>query len=187
MRYERKRGPRSIRSGDFPQSRGLRSNKIKPVFFDLLPGIRPDFPHSCSLKRGAQNYLVNIRNVAGFVGPYAFGYLHTSTGSFSYGLAGMAIAALIAGIVLLNIPSAASVEWRQKNDHTLAGAGQVLQNRHCTNYLRGSQQHNYSLSRTEVLLRSPRHKFLLTFRAAQVLCIAVLSFGVLSDTEMFSS
>src|SRR5262249_19647370 len=46
-----------------------------------------------------------VGNVAGFAGPYAFGYLHTWTGSFSYGLAGMAVAALLTGMLLLSIPT----------------------------------------------------------------------------------
>jgi MFS transporter, ACS family, tartrate transporter len=48
----------------------------------------------------------SLGSIAGFAGPYAFGYLKTQTGSFSYGLASMAIAALIAGLLILRIPSA---------------------------------------------------------------------------------
>lgn len=59
---------------------------------------------SQSAAAAAVGLVAAVGNVAGFVGPYAFGYLHTWTGSFSYGLAGMAVAALLAGMLLLNIP-----------------------------------------------------------------------------------
>lgn len=51
--------------------------------------------------------LINgIGNIAGFTGPYLFGYLHTRTGSFSYGLALMMLAALSGGLLTLRIPRA---------------------------------------------------------------------------------
>jgi len=49
--------------------------------------------------------LINtVGSVAGFAGPYAFGYLHTRTGTFSYGLGLMMAAALAGGILILRIP-----------------------------------------------------------------------------------
>jgi len=45
-----------------------------------------------------------VGSVAGFAGPYAFGYLHARTGSFSYGLGLMMAAAVAAGILVLRIP-----------------------------------------------------------------------------------
>jgi len=48
-----------------------------------------------------------VGSVAGFVGPYAFGYLHTQTGSFSYGLALMMVSALAGGLLILCIPRSA--------------------------------------------------------------------------------
>ena len=60
---------------------------------------------SQSAAAAAVGMVAAIGNAAGFFGPYAFGYLHTRTGSFSYGLAAMAVAALIGGILLLSIPN----------------------------------------------------------------------------------
>lgn len=49
--------------------------------------------------------LINtVGSVAGFAGPYAFGYLHTRTGTFSYGLGLMMAAALAGGMLILRIP-----------------------------------------------------------------------------------
>jgi MFS transporter, ACS family, tartrate transporter len=42
-----------------------------------------------------------VGSVAGFAGPYAFGYLKTQTGSFSYGLALIMVSALAAGTLIL--------------------------------------------------------------------------------------
>lgn len=41
-----------------------------------------------------------IASIAGFAAPYAFGYLHSRTGSFSYGFAMLMVAALVGGILL---------------------------------------------------------------------------------------
>jgi ACS family tartrate transporter-like MFS transporter len=48
----------------------------------------------------------SLGSIAGFAGPYAFGYLKTRTGSFSSGLVTMVIAAAMAGALMLRIPSA---------------------------------------------------------------------------------
>jgi MFS transporter, ACS family, tartrate transporter len=48
-----------------------------------------------------------LASVAGFAGPYAFGYLNTRTGSFSYGLALMMVSALAAAILMLLTPATA--------------------------------------------------------------------------------
>ncbi len=47
-----------------------------------------------------------VGSVAGFAGPYAFGYLHTRTGSFSYGLALMMVSAFAGGMLILRTPEA---------------------------------------------------------------------------------
>jgi MFS transporter, ACS family, tartrate transporter len=47
-----------------------------------------------------------IGSAAGFAGPYAFGYLHTRTGSFSYGFALIAVFGFVAGILILLTPGA---------------------------------------------------------------------------------
>jgi MFS transporter, ACS family, tartrate transporter len=49
--------------------------------------------------------LINaVGSVAGFAGPYAFGYLLTRTGSWSSGLALMMVSALAGGVLILGIP-----------------------------------------------------------------------------------
>jgi cyanate permease len=49
--------------------------------------------------------LINaVGSVAGFAGPYAFGYLLTRTGSWSSGLALMMVSALAGGALILGIP-----------------------------------------------------------------------------------
>lgn len=45
-----------------------------------------------------------IGSVAGFAGPYAFGYLHTRTGSLAYGFTVLMVSALAAGILFLLTP-----------------------------------------------------------------------------------
>ena len=55
-----------------------------------------------------------VGNIAGFAGPYVFGYLNTRTGSFSMGLALMTATALTGGLMILRIPKPppASMEAR---------------------------------------------------------------------------
>ena len=51
--------------------------------------------------------LVNaVGNIAGFAGPYVFGYLTMRTGSFSYGLALMAIGGVGSAVLMLLLPRA---------------------------------------------------------------------------------
>lgn len=45
-----------------------------------------------------------VGSAAGFAGPYVFGYLNTRTGSFSSGLALMAVSGLIGGLLILCTP-----------------------------------------------------------------------------------
>ena len=53
-----------------------------------------------------------VGSVAGFAGPYLFGYLNTRTGSFSCGLAVMAVSAVTGGTLML---------WSRKSARALAG------------------------------------------------------------------
>jgi len=49
--------------------------------------------------------LINgVGSIAGFAGPYVFGYLNTRTGSYNYGFAAMAACALASVVLMLNIP-----------------------------------------------------------------------------------
>jgi MFS transporter, ACS family, tartrate transporter len=54
--------------------------------------------------------LINsVGSIAGFAGPYIFGYVYTSTGaSFSLGLRLVMAAVLIAGLMILRIPKGAA-------------------------------------------------------------------------------
>jgi ACS family tartrate transporter-like MFS transporter len=47
-----------------------------------------------------------VGSVAGFAGPYAIGYLHSRTGSFSYGWALMMVCAFAGGMLILRAPRA---------------------------------------------------------------------------------
>jgi ACS family tartrate transporter-like MFS transporter len=50
--------------------------------------------------------LVNaVGSVAGFAGPFAFGYLNSRTGSFSAGLALMMVCAIVGGLLVLRVPA----------------------------------------------------------------------------------
>jgi MFS transporter, ACS family, tartrate transporter len=76
-----------------------------PTFFAI-----PTETLSQSAAAAAVGMINSFGSVAGFAGPYAFGYLHAQTGSFSYGLAGMAVAALAGGMMILRAS-------RSKTDH----------------------------------------------------------------------
>jgi MFS transporter, ACS family, tartrate transporter len=52
----------------------------------------------------AVGFINAIGSVAGFAGPYAFGYLNTRTGSFAAGMTVMLICCLAAGLLLLRAP-----------------------------------------------------------------------------------
>jgi cyanate permease len=45
-----------------------------------------------------------VGSIAGFAGPFLFGYWHTQTGSFSNGLAVMMIAALLGAALIPSTP-----------------------------------------------------------------------------------
>jgi ACS family tartrate transporter-like MFS transporter len=47
-----------------------------------------------------------VGSVAGFAGPFAFGYLNSRMGSFSYGLALMMVCAIAGGLLVLRVPAA---------------------------------------------------------------------------------
>jgi ACS family tartrate transporter-like MFS transporter len=64
---------------------------------------------SQSAAAAAVGMINSVGSVAGFAGPYLFGYLNTRTGSFSYGLALMTAAALGGGMLILWTPRSARV------------------------------------------------------------------------------
>ncbi len=59
---------------------------------------------SASAAAASVGLINGVGSVAGFAGPYAFGYLRTITGSFTVGLAVLSVSAFAAGILLLRIP-----------------------------------------------------------------------------------
>lgn len=90
-----------------------RSIFVLVVFFTLGANIYSYLPTffaipteilSQSAAAAAVGMINSFGSAAGFVGPYAFGYLHAQTGSFSYGLAGMAVAALAGAVMILRAP-----------------------------------------------------------------------------------
>jgi MFS transporter, ACS family, tartrate transporter len=54
-----------------------------------------------------------VGSIAGFAGPYLFGYLNTRTGTFSYGLALMMVSALAGGLLILCTPRRARSSGEQ--------------------------------------------------------------------------
>jgi ACS family tartrate transporter-like MFS transporter len=62
---------------------------------------------SSSSAAAAVGMINGVGSIAGFAGPYLFGYLATRTGSLSYGLAVMMISALSAGLLMLRTPKSA--------------------------------------------------------------------------------
>jgi len=59
---------------------------------------------SASAAAAAVGMINAVGSVAGFAGPYAFGYLRTQTGSFAAGLAVITVSTLAAGLLLLRVP-----------------------------------------------------------------------------------
>jgi MFS transporter, ACS family, tartrate transporter len=92
---------------------GTHSLGISLLFFAML-GINQAFfspfwaipteTLSDSAAAAAVGFTATVVNLGGFVGPYLFGYLHTRTGTFSYGLRVMAIEAFAAAILILATP-----------------------------------------------------------------------------------
>lgn len=78
---------------------GANIYSFLPTFFAI-----PTETLSQSAAAAAVGMINSFGSVAGFAGPYAFGYLHSRTGSFSYGLAGMALAAVAGGIMIISAP-----------------------------------------------------------------------------------
>lgn len=59
---------------------------------------------SQSAAAAAVGVINSVGSAAGFAGPYLFGYLNTRTGSYSLGMALMAIAAIVGGMMILCTP-----------------------------------------------------------------------------------
>jgi MFS family permease len=76
-------------------------NAFLPVFWAIPTEILSE-----SAAAAAVGMINAIASLAGFAGPYAFGYLNTRTGSFSYGLTLLMVSALAAGMLILVTPGA---------------------------------------------------------------------------------
>ncbi|MFI5245534.1 MAG: MFS transporter [Gemmatimonadales bacterium] len=70
-----------------------------PVFWAV-----PTESLSASAGAAAVGFINAIGSIGGLAGPYLFGYLSTSLGSFSAGLALMSVSALTAGLLMLRVP-----------------------------------------------------------------------------------
>jgi ACS family tartrate transporter-like MFS transporter len=97
------------------------STVLTVVFFSLVGVIQaflvafwaiPTEILSESAAAAAVGMINAVASIAGFAGPYAFGYLNSRTGSLSYGFAMMMVSALAAGIFVLLTPGARQREPR---------------------------------------------------------------------------
>jgi len=62
----------------------------------------------CKSAAAASIGMINaVGSIAGFAGPYLFGYMNTKFGSFSYGLTVLAITSIAAGLLVLRVPQKA--------------------------------------------------------------------------------
>jgi len=77
------------------------TNAFLPVFWAIPTEILNE-----SAAAAAVGMINAVGSLAGFAGPYAFGYLNTRTGSSSYGLALLMVSALAAGMLILVTPGA---------------------------------------------------------------------------------
>jgi MFS transporter, ACS family, tartrate transporter len=74
-----------------------------PVFWAIPTEILSE-----SIAAAAVGMINAVGSVAGFAGPYVFGYLYARTGSFLYGLALMMLTAFVGGMLILATPRAVS-------------------------------------------------------------------------------
>jgi MFS transporter, ACS family, tartrate transporter len=59
----------------------------------------------CKSAAAASVGMINaVGSIAGFAGPYIFGYMNTKFGSFSYGLTVLAVSSFAAGLLVLRVP-----------------------------------------------------------------------------------
>jgi ACS family tartrate transporter-like MFS transporter len=80
------------------------------VFMAFLPAFWaiPTEILSASTAAVAVGMINAVASVGGFAGPYAFGYLHTRTGSLSAGLAVLMVSVLASAILMLLVPTVRS-------------------------------------------------------------------------------
>jgi ACS family tartrate transporter-like MFS transporter len=80
------------------------SNAYLPAFWAIPTEIL-----SQSTAAAAVGMINAVGSVAGFAGPYLFGYLNTRMGSSSYGLAVITVSAVAGGLLMLRTPKSARV------------------------------------------------------------------------------
>jgi ACS family tartrate transporter-like MFS transporter len=94
--------PRSIALSVVFFSMACVSASYLPTFWAIPTEIL-----SRSAAAAAVGMINALGSIAGFVGPYVFGYLHNRTGSFSYGLALTMLSAIGGGLLILGTPRSA--------------------------------------------------------------------------------
>ena len=105
--------PRSISLSIVFFSLTCMSNAYLPTFWAIPTEIL-----SQSTAAAAVGMINALGSVAGFAGPYAFGYLHTRTGSYTFGLVLMLIAALGGGLLILCAPKRKQVVSADQPAHS---------------------------------------------------------------------
>ena len=78
------------------------SNTYLPVFFSI-----PTELLSQSAAAASVGMINAVGSIAGFVGPYLFGYLNGKLGSFSYGLTVLTVAELAGAVLIVFTPRTA--------------------------------------------------------------------------------
>lgn len=100
--------PRSIALAVVFFSMACISASYLPTFWAIPTEIL-----SQSAAAAAVGMINALGSIAGFAGPYLFGYLHTRTGSFSYGLALTMLSAIGGGLLILCTPRSAQASSKQ--------------------------------------------------------------------------
>jgi ACS family tartrate transporter-like MFS transporter len=92
-----------------PLSLALMLFTLTCTAYSYLPAFwsMPSEILSKSAAAAAVGMINGVGNIAGFAGPYLFGYLHDKTGTFSYGLGVMMLCAAMGGTLTLCVPRTA--------------------------------------------------------------------------------
>jgi MFS-type transporter involved in bile tolerance (Atg22 family) len=83
------------------------SSAYLPVFWAI-----PTETLSKSCAAAAVGMINAVGSVAGFVGPYMFGYLNTRTGTFAYGLGVVMVSTIVGALLILRTPKSARTPIR---------------------------------------------------------------------------
>jgi len=111
----------------------VRSASLLALFFTMaslvlayLPAfwVMPTERLSKSAAAAAVGLINGVGSVAGFAGPFAIGYLHSRTGTFTYGLGLMIAAGIVGGAMILRTPGASRAARGNAGNSRPAGAEQ---------------------------------------------------------------